>query len=410
MKYYPRNIRSTIESYLKDSPAVILQGARQTGKSTLVKELAKQLNGTYYNLDDEGIKATLRTDARTFLRQTDRLLIIDEIQLLPELLINIKTEIDRNRKYGRFLLTGSANVLLAPKIADSLAGRMSRLTLQPLSRGELTATRTNIIDELFNSPKFKAGAKTTLEDYLKLCFTGGYPDVKRRDTWTSRKRWLRDYVDALVTKDIRDIADIRSQYDIGTILQLLAARAGGLLDFTAIGNAANIPRPTVSRYLGYLHSLYIYHPLPSWTINIDKRVTKSSKVQFIDPAILAFLLNANQDRLKINAKHFGMLIENLVYTELKRQSSWAETQVDFYYFRTSNKQEVDIVMVSDGMDIVGVEVKSAQSVNENDFRGLKILAEESGTKFKIGILVYAGDQILPFGPKQWAIPINRLWL
>jgi predicted AAA+ superfamily ATPase len=407
---YKRFLEQKIEDALKEFPAVMLQGARQTGKTTLVKALSAKWNVQYFNLDDEMAKQVFILEAGKLFHSLPNPVIFDEIQTEPQLLRTIKTAIDENRKSGMFLLTGSSNILLLPKVADSLAGRMTTLALQPLSRGEIEGNSTNFIDDIFHNPYLESGKRLPGASYLEYCFYGGFPEVIKRSDWVKRKNWLRAYLEAIVQKDIRDIANIHSKYDIYSLLQMLAARTIRLLDITSISKETGIPATTTDRYLKHLQALFLFHPLPAWTINIDKQVSKSPKVQMVDPAVVAHLINAVPDRLRINPLHYGMLLENFVYTELKRQATWSNLSVRFSYFRTTNKREVDIVISDESNNIVGIEVKAGVSVSPRDYSGLRVLAEENRNKFLAGIVAYTGDRIYPLGEKLWAMPINRLWI
>jgi len=393
---------------MADTPVVLLNGARQTGKTTLVKEVADGQKATYLTLDDAATLAAATADPHGLVQGHDGLLVIDEMQKAPQLLPAIKKTVDVKRNPGRFLLTGSANVLSLPKVSESLAGRMEVLTLWPLSQGELHNRRERFIDTVFSDKPLRIGKHTSI-DLGKLIAAGGYPEaIVRKDT-NRRASWYGSYITTILQRDVRDIAHIEGLIDMPRLLSLLAARSSSLMNTAEVSRASALSQTTLRRYLALLELTYLLRLLPAWSTNFSKRLVKSSKVHLADSGLAAHLALHDRGALSRKDPLFGALLETFVVAELSKQASWSQVHPSLYYFRTSAGREVDVVLEASGGRVVGVEVKASASVNEGDFAGLRTLAAEAGKKFVRGVLLYGGDAVLPFGDGLVAAPISALW-
>ena len=397
---------------LADTPVVLLNGPRQAGKSTLAQEVASHEHpARYLTLDDATTLAAARSDAQGFLAGLEgRPTVIDEIQRAPELFLAIKAQVDRDRKPGRFLLTGSADVLLLPNLAESLAGRMEILTLWPFSQGEIEKTQEGFIDAIFSHTIFR-GKYPRLKwlDMIQKILRGGYPEILNRQIKSRQAAWFGSYITTILQRDVRDITHIEGLTALPRLLALLAARAASLVNFSEISRTSTIPQSTLKRYMTILETTFLLQTLPPWSGNLSKRLVKAPKLVIGDTGLMTYLLGLNQERLLQDPVLTGHVLENFVIMELKKQLGWNRTKAQLFHFRTQAGQEVDIVLEDLSGRVVGMEVKSSASVSATDFKGLRLLHETVGKHFLRGIILYAGSEFIPFGSELYALPINALW-
>lgn len=407
---YRRFIEKKLQAALADTRVVLLNGARQTGKSTLVQQLAAQRGGQYLTLDDPATAGLARSDPSALIRGAGDFMVIDEVQHAPELFPAIKRVVDEDRRPGRFLLTGSANVFLLPRLAESLAGRMEILPLHPLSQGELADDEANLVDALFDAASWRHGTRTV--DRVDVCarvIAGGFPEAVARAPGERRDAWLRSYVASLLQRDVRDLANIEGLTDLPRLLGLLAARSSALMNMSEVSRAAGIAHSTLRRYLALLEATFIFQPLPAWSNNIGKRFVKSPKMHLLDSGLAAHLRGDVDARALAQSPNLGPLLETFVVQEVRKLLGWSRHAAVPYHFRTAVGQEVDLMLEAPGQRIAGIEVKASSNVNQGDFSGLRALAETTGEKFVGGVVLYLGEQRLPFADKLWVLPISVLW-
>ncbi len=405
-----RNISDRLRTALSDTPVVLLNGARQTGKTTLAHSLAKERSVSFYTLDDIATLSAATEDPVGFIKGLRDAAVIDEVQKVPALFPAIKAEVDTNRKPGRFLLTGSANVFMLPKLSESLAGRMEIVTLWPFSQGELRHRLDRFINSVFASqlPNLKS-VKSTDRNYDKMVVRGGFPETLQRASASRLDAWFRSYVTAIIQKDIRDLASISALTEMPKLLSLLASRTGALMNVSELSRGVKIPQTTLKRYLSLLETTFLLAPLQPWSANIGKRLTKSPKIHLVDSGLAAHLSGITEERLSRDTIMRGHLLESFVVTELRKQISWAELRVEIYHVRTVTGQEVDVVLEDNQGRVVGVEVKSSATVVKKDFSGLSALSEAVGRKFVRGIVLYGGNTIVPFDERMSALPVSAIW-
>jgi predicted AAA+ superfamily ATPase len=408
-----RHIIDRLLDGLADTPAVLVNGARQTGKSTLVQsaELAEQ-SRQYLTFDDPGILAAAKRDPNGFVAGLNAAVTLDEVQHVPELFPVIKAAIDRNRQPGRFLLTGSANVMLLPKLSEFLAGRMEVLTLWPFSQGEMRGVRESFVDTLFSQKSVGWTGKTATarrEELLETILAGGYPLAVARQSATRRDAWFQSYVVTMLQRDIRDLANIADVTAVPRLLSVVAARAGGLLNFADLSRSVALPQTTLKRYFALLEATFLVQLLRPWARNLGKRIIQTPKVYLNDTGLLAHLLGATVDRLKAEGNLAGAVLENFVLMELRKQSTWSATQPELFYWRTASGQEVDVVLEDRAGRVAGVEVKAAATLSGNDVRGLQGLAAAAGKHWVRGVVLYAGTEVIPFSGNLHGVPLSRLW-
>ena len=408
-----RHLAEPLRDALADTPAVLINGARQTGKSTLVQstDLASQ-NRQYLTFDDPGFLAAAKRDPNGFIAGLNLPVTLDEVQHVPELFPVIKAAIDRNRHPGQFLLTGSANVMLLPKLSNSLAGRMEVLTLWPFSQGELRGVRENFVEHLFSTGHAnRSGRRSSVswEELLEIMVAGGYPPAVARHTPARRDAWFQSYVLTMLQRDIRDLASIADFTAIPRLLSVVAARAGSLLNFADLSRTMALPQTTLKRYFALLENTFLVQLLRPWARNLGKRVIQTPKVYLNDSGLLANTLGASADRVKSEGNLTGSVLENFVLMELRKQCIWSAIRPDLFYWRTASGQEVDFVLEDRTGKVVGIEVKAAATLGSNDVRGLKALAEAVGKSWIRGVVLYSGTEVIPFAADLHGVPLNSLW-
>jgi hypothetical protein len=409
-----RHIEKNLLEALDYMPVVLLRGARQTGKTTLAKAICASKKGGVHYLSFDHLPSLLaaKADPVGFISKLEKPVVLDEIQRVPELFLPIKSDVDENRQAGRYLLTGSADPLLIPKLGDSLAGRMRLLNLWPLSQGEIEKTQETFLDQLFSGASFsiRQTASCSKEELLLRAARGGYPAPYLMDLEKQRQEWFNDYVALVLQKDILDLSRIDNIAQIPHLLTLLASRVGGLLNVEELSRTVRLNAVTLHRYLGLLKTLFFVYLLPAWSKNLGKRLVKSPKVYLTDTALQLFLLNIDYARLVEDPYLSGAVLENFVVLELLKQLSWNDQNIQMFHYRDYNHSEVDLILEGPGGDLVAMEIKSSETISGDDFKGLKKFQESAGEKFLQGILLYAGNTHLPFGDKMSAYPISSLWV
>ena len=396
---------------LRDTPVVYLQGARQTGKSTLVRAVARlQHPASYLTLDTAAVLAAAVHDPEGFVAALDRPVVIDEAQRAPGLALAIKAAVDADRRPGQFLLTGSASVMSIPKMSDSLAGRMELHTLWPFSQGELSGTRETFVDRLFAAKRATlATAPETDSSLLDRICKGGYPEIHARQNDARRQAWFDSYIDAILQRDVRDLANIERLSEIPRLLALLASRAGQLVNVADLARTLAIPATTLKRYMALMEMTFLVRLLPAWFSNVGKRLAKAPKLLLVDTGLLTHLIEVDADRLRRDRTLLGHVLENFVAMELVKQIGWSEHRCKLFHFRTETGAEVDLVLEDRAGRLVGIDVKCAASLQKRDFRGLEALAELSGRRFVRGAILHTGATVVPFGRDLHALPISQLW-
>lgn len=407
--YINRTLAETVAGAMADSRVVAVLGPRQAGKSTLVRHLSSQgIEAAYLTLDDPGVLALAGADPIGFLDGLKTPVALDEIQRAPELLLVIKSRVDRDDRPGQYLITGSANLRTIPTVADPLPGRADYLTLWPFSQGELAGRREDFIDRLFaqetpavrNAPVGKAA-------YADLLLKGGYPEAQRRSA-DSRTRLFTSYLQSIVERDVPESAHLREPAATTELLRLVAARSGSIARFDPLGKALGLDGKTAKSYLQVLERLFLVRIRLPWHRNLGKRQVKAPKLYVADTGLLAAILGIDHNRLETDGGIVGSMFETFVANELERQATWANEPYTFWHLRAGDR-EVDVVIERRRGDIAGVEVKSSATIRPGDFAGLKWLRDESGDDFRAGVVLYPGSRTLPFGDRLWAVPLQALW-
>ncbi|WP_045876046.1 ATP-binding protein [Pseudofrankia sp. DC12] len=410
IELFPRHAEALVSAALADTRVVVVTGARQVGKSTLAR-LAVEAHGearTYY-LDDDAVRAAALADPVGFVN-ADGLLMIDEIQRAPDLLLAIKSKVDRDPRPGRYLLTGSARLWGMKGIPDILPGRSETVELWPLAQGEIDGGPDAFVDAVFSQDEpWLAHGTLDRNDYVERALRGGYPEAVRREDLRRRARFFESYISDLIERDIRQISEIERTVELRQLVQALAATAGGLLVPNRLGNDLAVPATTVRRHLAALELSYVVQRIPAWSSNLTTRAVATPKIIFVDSGLAGHLTGMSPRRASHPTANVGPLIENFVLGELARQLTWAQEPVSLFHYRDRDRNEVDAVLERASGEIVGVEVKAAETVRTDDFRGLRRLADQIGGRFHAGYVLYAGPEVLRFGPRLRAVPISALW-
>lgn len=406
---YPRLAEESLHEMLMDSPAVLIHGPRQCGKTTLAQKVGKKLRATYITFDDEASRAFATGDPVGFVANLPRRVILDEVQHVPQLFAAIKVAVDRERVPGRFLLTGSTNVLLLPKLADSLAGRLAILRLHPLAQCELARRVSPFIDRLFNGGFKVRPWKRLGRELPERIAAGGYPAALALPAGRRRSRWYADYVETIVQSDVRELARIASLNLVPRLLGLVAANTARLVNFTDLARPLQVSRPTLRDYVTLLERVFLAEQLPPWHVNRASRLIKTPKLHIGDTGLACALLGTDAAGLAADRGTLGQLVETFVLQELRRQASSQELPLSFLHYRDRDDYEVDVVLERGVRAVAGVEVKSGGTVIAADFRGLRKLKEVCGSRFAGGVVLYDGEISGSFGDRLYAVPLRALW-
>ncbi len=427
--FYPRLIEARLAEALEDAPVVLIHGPRQCGKTTLAQygyapkhlgwlerpadEAVEEESQEYafITFDDTVAREGAKADPVGFVAGLPERAILDEVQRVPEIFAALKAEVDRHRQPGRFILTGSSNVLLVPTLSDSLAGRMEIVRLHPLAQAELAGVdaQEGFLDALFGGGLQPGQSERLGPELAVRVVSGGFPAALARPEGRRRSNWYRSYVETLVQRDVRDLAHIRRPDALARLLSAAASETARLYNLSELGSPLQITRPTVAEYVALLERLFLVDPLLPWHSNRLSRLVKTAKLHIGDTGLAASLLNLDAAALAADRPLLGRLLETFVLQELKRQASWSDAETEFFHFRDRDGAEVDIVMERGPGALAGLEVKASATVTRRDFRSLRKIADALGDRFVAGVVLYDGENVVSFGDRFKAVPIRRLW-
>ncbi len=411
--HYPRYILSRLQAAINDSPVVLIHGPRQSGKTTLARTMEASGYG-YLNFDDPALVEQALADPVTFVRALPEQVILDEVQRVPQIFSALKMEVDRNRQPGRFILTGSANILMLPNLSDSLAGRMALLRLHPLAQAEIEGRESDLLARLFAgelTPSIEA-AEGPVEKRRRLLMRitgGGYPAALTRSNPWRQIAWYRDYIEALVQRDVKDLKRIHGLEVLPDLLRIAAEQTARLVRINEM--AAQLPRsrPTIDAYVTLLEGLFLVDQLPAWFSNRMKRLVKTPKVHLSDTGLACGMLGIDAVGLEGDPGFLGQIFASFIYQECRRLASWREEPIRFYHYRDRDGVEVDLLLERGDGAMVGLEAKTSRRVTSGDFKGLRKIASALGDRFRSGVVLYTGSSLLTFGEKMYAVPVSKLW-
>lgn len=404
---FKRFVERRAEEALSDTPVVLIVGPRRAGKTTLVRKMG-EAGRTYITLDDQTVLDAAQSDPAGFIRGLNKA-TIDEIQRAPDLLLAIKKTVDEDYRPGRFLLTGSANVLTLPRVADSLAGRMETLQMLPLAKAEIEGRSPSFLERLFEG-KLKSQPEAIVgDDLVDLVLRGGFPEAIARESERRRQDWTRSYLTSILTRDLRDIADVEKLTELPKFVRLLAEHTGQLVNYSQLGAGINVSHKTGQRYVGLLEQVFLIATVQPWFTNALKRIVKTPKLHFLDSGLLASARGLTFDRVKADRGAFGGPLESFVFSEVLKLMTASDLRLTPYHFRDRDTREVDIVLERDDGKIAAIEVKASATVKSGDFSGLRALAEACGDRFAFGAVLYDNTDVVPFGDRLAAAPLSSLW-
>jgi predicted AAA+ superfamily ATPase len=406
----PRHLTTSVRLALEDTRVVVVLGARQVGKSTLIEQIAaSEPHRTIVTLDNTETRQAALADPTGFIADLATPAAIDEVQRAPDLMLAIKQSVDRDQRPGRYILTGSANLLTAPTIADALTGRTEYLRLWPLSQAELQRTPPDFIDSLFaGRPPRIADAESGRHPYAEMLSIGGFPEALQR-TSARRNRFFDTYVDTVLDRDLGTIARVHHRANVRRLLYAVAATTGSPINVEGISRDLELAANTVKTHLDLLEILFLVHRLPAWHSNLLSRLTKAPKFHVIDSGLLAYLLGADARRIVNDGRIGGAVIETFGVMEVVRQAAAHPDPPRLFHLRDQRGHEVDLLLERRDGTIVGVEVKASATTGPKDFRGLKLLRERLGERFVFGVVLHTGSRTLPFGDRLAAVPLCALW-
>lgn len=405
-----RALEGPLRAALSDTPVVMLVGARQTGKSTLAKALVESRGARYSTFDEPRFLAAARADPVQFVEDLGDTAILDEVQRVPEIFLPLKASVDRDRRPGRFLLTGSANPLFIPEVAEALAGRMEILTLWPFSQAELEESDgTALTDLLFSSQGPKGLLPVEREDLADRIVRGGFPEAVERTDGRRQDLWFSSYLTSILERDVRAMTDISRLEEMPALLTALALRSRGHTNKSALSQDLGIPVSSIDRYLVLLERIYLLKRLPGWHNRLGPRLVKSPKLLLSDSGLLCNLLRWDRERLLSDPISFGLALESFVGIELAKAADLDPRDPRLMHYRTSKGVEIDFVLEARGGRVAAVEVKASSTLKAADFRRFDRLREILGSRFVRGVVFYTGDRVLPFGDRLQAWPVSLLW-
>jgi len=405
---YPRAALARLVAAMADTPVVAINGARQVGKSTLARQLA-QHGGQLVTLDDQAQRAAAAADPRGFVeRDLAGPLIIDEVQYVPELFRAVKAAVDRDRRPGRFVLTGSTRLLSQAGFADSLVGRVEIVELWPLSQGELRGRVDRFVDRVFEGSVGSIVTDASRAEAIAAVLQGGFPEVASR-VQSRRGAWFDSYLRTLTETVVRDLSGIERVAEMPRVIQLCAARSGMELNVTNLAGELTLPPRTLDGYLATLANLFVLQLIPAWSTNVSKKVIRRPKMVLSDSGLAARLVGLTEESAAIPTVPLGPILESFVAMELRKQLSWSLSGTTLWHFRDRDGVEVDFVLERPDGSVVAIEVKASSTVTTRDTKGLRFLADRLGGRFKAGVVLSFMPEPTPLGPHLSALPLQALW-
>lgn len=404
---FTRFVERRVEQAITDTPVVLIVGPRRTGKTTLVKKIG-EIDRTYITLDNPTVLKAAQSDPIGFIRGLDRA-IIDEIQRAPHLLLAIKMTVDEDYRPGRFLLTGSANVLTLPRTPDSLAGRMETIRMYPPAMAEIEGRTPAFLERLFEGNLQNLRNAIVGDDLMRVVLAGGFPEAIARESERRRRDLAKSYLASILSRDLRDIADVEKLTELPKFVRMLAEHSGQLVNYSKLGAEIDVSHKTAQRYVGLLEQLFLVAKLQPWFTNALKRIVKTPKLHFLDPGLLAGARGLTFEKVKADRRTFGPLLESFVFSETLKLMTASDMRLAPYHFRDRDAREVDLVLERDDGMIAGIEVKAGATVYPRDFAGLRALAEACGDRFAFGVVLYDSADVVPFGKRLAAAPLSCLW-
>lgn len=412
MTHLARHVRPRVLEALNDTRIVVIQGARQVGKTTLMQEIVQERGGRLVSFDDEQTLTLAQHDPRGFLQHNDDLLAIDEIQLAPEMVLALKYVVDRDTRPGRFLVSGSADLLRLPAAKDSLAGRVETIELHGFSQGELIGHQETFVDRVLRGERFATHTSTLRRhDYLERATSGAYPEALARTPGRRRTAWLDGYLNGIVKRDAQEISGSHRIDQLAQILSVLAARNSEELNLADVAKETAVPVTSLRRLVELLETMYLIQQIPAWSTNFAKRPVSRPKVSLLDTGLTARLLNVSAAGAGPDAysEMAGHLLEGFVAGEIRRQRAWSEESFRLSHFRDRAAGEVDLILETPDGRVAGLEIKSNSRIDGWEAKWLSQLRDKLGKRFVAGLVLHTGTTAGPLGDRIAAVPMDVLW-
>lgn len=397
----------SIKEALNSRRVVILSGARQCGKTTTSKTIVDK-DCIFRTLDDTTLLQAAQSDPQNFIKHSKKTMVIDEVQRVPELITAIKKVVDEDTRYGQYLLTGSVNLQTLPTVKESLAGRVKKIRLRPLTQGEIAKKEPSFLNRLSHRD-FVDNTDYDKESLLKLMFKGGYPEPLFMESSKERTSWYKDYLDTIIEYDLKDIANIKRQDSLKDLIAIIASFSSKFIDKSKITSSMGVANQTLDSYLGVLENTYLVDKLMPYLKTDYERVNKQSKYFVSDTGLMCSVLNWKIDDLILDADKTGKLFETYIYNQIIAQVDLENLDYSLYHYRDREKREIDFI-IQDSNNIYGIEVKSGTLISRDHFKHLKWFKNNLvKDKHFVGIVLYSGENVVPFGEDLYAVPINNLW-
>jgi len=405
---YPRWQKTTIKQLMLERRVLLLSGPRQSGKTTLARELESD-QAEYRTLDDGTLREAAENDPQGFIKRSTNTLIIDEVQRIPSLLSAIKKAVDEDTRPGQYLLTGSTNIQSLPTVKESLAGRIAKIRLRPLAQGEMGKIAPRFIESAFKQSFSRSQTHYDRDALLEIAFRGGFPEPMILQD-RGRKRWHTDYINAILERDLKEIAKIHRKNAMRELVNVLAAWSGKFMDLSAIGSWLSIQRPTIESYINALETLYLVERVYPWTKTDYARVGKQSRLFMVDSGLMASLLSWKMDQVRLDSDRSGKLIETFAFNEIMAQVDAGDGRYELFHYRDREKREIDFLIEREDNALLGIEIKAGSAIEKKDFNHMKWFQNNlAKNQTFIGIILYTGEFPASFGNNLWAVPFGLLW-
>jgi len=407
-KEYSRFLGENVKQALHSRRIVLISGARQTGKTTLSKQISNK-NCIYRSLDDTSLLRGALEDPKGFIKNNSQTMIIDEVQKAPLLLPEIKLVVDENNRNGQYLLTGSANLQTLPVVTESLAGRIKNIRLRTLTAGEILDSKPNFLERAFASDFPAKISGYDKRATINMAFKGGYPEAVKMKHISDTKEWHKDYINALMLRDLKDISNIKRQDSLEELFKIMLSWSGKFIDIAGICSKLTISKPTIETYVNTLVSMFLFDKVSPWIYTDYDRVGRKSKLYVSDSGLMSSILDWNEQEVALDPDRSGKLIETFVHKELVAQIDFGKNH-SLYQYRDREKREIDFIVEQNDKKLLGIEVKAGHNVSKDDFKHLEWFKNNLAKKQFKGIVLYSGEHTIPFGKDMLAVPTAALWM
>ena len=407
-KRYPRWQKKTIKQLMSERRVLLLSGPRQSGKTTLARELESDQT-EYRTLDDSTLREAAENDPQGFIKRSTNTMIIDEVQLTPALLPAIKKAVDEDTRPGQYLLTGSANIQSLPTVRESLAGRIAKIRLRPLAQGEVKKIAPRFIESAFKQSFSRSYTHYDRDALLEMAFRGGFPEPMILQD-RGRRRWHTDYISAILERDLKEITKIHRKNAMRELVNILAAWSAKFMDLSAIGSGLSIQRSTIESYINALETLYLVERIYPWTKTDYARVGKQSRLFMVDSGLMTTLLRWKMDQVRFDSDRSGKLMETFAFNEIMAQVEAGDGLYELFHYRDREKREIDFLIEREDNALLGIEIKAGSAIGKNDFKHMKWFQNNlAKNQTFIGLILYTGEFPASFGDNLWAVPFGLLW-